>query len=184
MQHKKQTTPWGFLLITGGLLTASGIYFYKTKSPSLMENMQMPPLEETTTPETVVEVIETLETVTKPSSAPTILEISTPEELQKIVNTDRPAVIKFHAHWCGACNHLGTYYQEVADTVGPDVDFYSINVDTQDLNKKAEELGIPKEKIMYLPTVVLLHPGKVHEQMTGAPQKEALIEKINSTFKK
>ncbi len=188
MTRKKQSKPWGIILIISGVIAAAGVYYYKNQTPSMMETMQNEPITEMATPDAdeIAERVEVVEIIEEPAVAQpeiTVTEISTPEQLDALVNSGKPAVIKFHAHWCGACNHLATYYQEVAQAVGNDIAFYSLDVDNQELNKKAEELGIPKEKIMYLPTVVFFQQGKVHDQVTGAPKKEDLIEKVNSAFK-
>ena len=111
-----------------------------------------------------------------------IIEVTTPEQLEALIKDDKEAVIKFYANWCGACNHLASYYQDVAREFNGSVSFYSIDVNNKDLMEKANALKIPKEQIMYLPTLVFLQPGKTHEQITGAPTKEALIDKVKSIF--
>jgi thiol-disulfide isomerase/thioredoxin len=108
-------------------------------------------------------------------------EISTKEDLTTALNGKKPMVIKFHADWCGACTFVKSYYDELAKELSS-VDFYHINIDNQELMKHVDEQKVSKDGIVYLPTFIMKHSDKVHEQMHGAKDKKDMTKKIKETF--
>lgn len=118
----------------------------------------------------------------KESKKTTYTEIQTPEQLQQALNTTNPFVIKFYANWCGACNYVNEFYPELAQEM-PHITFYSLNVDNQELMKAVQALTVSKEGIEYLPTFVVIQPGKVHTQFTGGRNKEDMKKTIQELLK-
>ncbi len=182
MVYKKQQTPW-FLIIVGGAGLAIGIwYFFSGNRHSTMDTMQHPAVnlaDESAAP-TTGEVA-----VSQPDLAKkeiTVCEVTDAAQLEALTKSTQPAVIKFYAPWCGACNHVASYYTDIAQDCGGKVDFYSVNTDTPGLAEKADALGITKEKIQHLPTFVFFQQGKVREQKVGALSKEELTAKIKTLF--
>lgn len=188
---RKKNTSWVVTILAIGCLFSAAWYFFKSNKPSTMDTMQHPPTslqndqicptaETVNTKETSLPTSET----TNPSLSLTVTthEITEPVQLQTIIQDGKPAVIKFYAPWCGACNHVDSYYKDVAAEFNEKVSFYSLNVDTPGLSAEAEKQGINKEKILYLPTFVFFQTGKVQEQQTGVLQKEALIKKVATVF--
>lgn len=116
-------------------------------------------------------------------AAPTaeVTNITDIQQLNKALEGKRPAVIKFYADWCGACSYVNGYYGQMSQEL-PEVDFYSVNIDNQALMKEIDDMQLSKEGIEYLPTFIMVQPGKVHEQMTGAKKKEEMIKTIKEIF--
>ena len=108
-------------------------------------------------------------------------DVSSSQELSTALAGNKPFVIKFYANWCGACSYVNSYYSELAQEI-PNVDFYSVNIDNQDLMLEIDKMKIAKEDITYLPTFVMINPGKTHTQTTGAKKKEAMITDIKKAF--
>jgi thiol-disulfide isomerase/thioredoxin len=107
-------------------------------------------------------------------------EITTEQELNTALNSSKQKVIKFYASWCGACSYVDSYYQELAQEL-PNISFYSINVDNQELMKKIDELHLSKKGIEYLPTFLFINDKKTTE-FTGAKKKEEMLSIIKDTF--
>jgi thioredoxin 1 len=181
---KKNTNRWILPLVVGVLCGGAGYYFLKSDKPSTMDCMQHPATNfDEVKPGDVIDVVTvTEETFQVPAPKVEVIEITDAAQLQTLANSEQPAVIKFYAPWCGACNHVESYYKEVAQDFGGKVAFYSVNVDTQGLVDQATALNINKERIEYLPTFVFFQKDKVQEQQTGVIQKEALIEKVKTVF--
>ena len=122
-------------------------------------------------------------TTQSPSALPMaqkeIQEIKNLEELSAALDGKRPMVLKFYANWCGACTYVKKYYPDLAQEV-PEVDFYHIDIENQELMHHVEEKQLSKEGIEYLPTFIMIHPGKVHEQTTGAKKKEDMVTQEQS----
>ena len=173
-----------------GLATAAvclvSLYVMRSNKPSTMDSMQQPATGIDTCCDHAAPKGDDQEPAspTTPEEKPktVVLELADPCCIDYIKNCTEPCVIKFYANWCGACNHLASYYEEVAKEFEGKVTFYSLNCDDQELMKKAQEAGIAKEPVQYLPTLVFLENGKVHEQQTGAMPKEELIAKVKTTF--
>ncbi len=191
MKNKKNT-PWLTLIIGAALVAGAGWYLYnRDEKCSTMDSMQHPatnlddvPQVATQPVEEVIEVIEAIEEPLAPTQAPAldVIEITEIAQLTDLAQSTQPAVIKFYAPWCGACNHVDSYYKEVAQALTGKVTFYSLNVDNHALTQEAMTLNIPKETIQYLPTFVFFQKGKVQEQQTGVIEKDALIEKVKTMF--
>ncbi len=185
MNNKKQT-PWVLIGLATATVCLASLYVMRSSKPSTMDSMQQPATGiDTCCSHASTEQNEEKSTSPKASEEKpkaTVLELTDPCCIDYIKNCTEPCVIKFYANWCGACNHLASYYEEVAKEFEGKVTFYSLDCDNQELMKKAQEAGIPKEPVQYLPTVVFFEKGKVHEQQTGAMPKEELIAKVKTTF--
>lgn len=152
------------------------LFFFFKKSPLISEKQ----------PQQIdLEIIEpkkspTEESTTKDTSSNQTChtEIQTTQELSKALTTQRPLVMKFYANWCGACNYVNGFYEDLAQEM-PGIDFYSVNVDNQELMQEVQAQNVSKEGIEYLPTFVVMDPGKVHTQFTGGKPKEEMKATIN-----
>lgn len=180
MVHKKQQTPWFLIIVGGASLAFGGWYFFSGNRHSTMDTMQHPAAN--LTPEQPTEVTADVQPETPAIMHITVCEVTDPTQLETLAKSTRPAVIKFYAPWCGACNHVASYYGDIANDCGKEVDFYSVNLDTPGLMDEANKLNLVKEPIQYLPTFVFFQAGKVHEQKVGALSKEELTKQIKSVF--
>lgn len=194
MNQKKQT-PWMLIGLATATICLASLYVMRSSKPSMMDSMQQPATgidtccshdttEHDAQESTSAKVEDDGKALAKVDENPKtiVLELTDACCIDYIKNCTEPCVIKFYATWCGACNHLASYYEEVAKEFEGKVTFYSINCDDQELMKKVQEVGLTKEPIQYLPTVLFLEKGKVNEQQTGAMPKEELITKVKTTF--
>jgi len=176
MTRKKQT-PWLLIGLSIAAICLTSLYFIRSRKPSMMESMQEPTTGLDSAPEKA-----TSETCAPEKPEEAVYELTDPCCIDYVKNCETPCVIKFYAPWCGACNHLASYYEEVAKEFKGQVTFYSLNVDAPEVMKKAEEEHLGKGSITALPTIVFLQKGKVHEQEIGALPKEKLVEKVKTYF--
>jgi thioredoxin 1 len=92
---------------------------------------------------------------------------------QKILDSDKPVLIDFHADWCGPCKMLAPILKDVKKELGENVKIIKIDVDkNQGLAAKYQVRGVP--------TMLLFKNGKQVWRQSGVLQKEDIIAVINS----
>lgn len=92
---------------------------------------------------------------------------------QKILDSDKPVLIDFHADWCGPCKMLAPILKDVKTELGENVKIIKIDVDkNQGLAAKYQVRGVP--------TMLLFKNGKQVWRQSGVLQKEDIIAVINS----
>ena len=108
-------------------------------------------------------------------------EIKDVKQLKKIIQSDNPIIIKFHAHWCGACNYVKGPFTQISKEL-THIHFYEVNVDNQDVMNYVDEHKIAKDGVEALPSFVLRQGNKVNEQFVGGMNKDKLTQKIKNAF--
>ena len=84
---------------------------------------------------------------------------------------NKPAIIDFHAVWCGPCKRLSPIMEELAEKYKGRVIFYKIDIDQE--KQMAQEFGIQS-----VPSILFI-PVKGQPQMSaGLMSKEALTKII------
>ena len=92
---------------------------------------------------------------------------------QKILDSNKPVLIDFHADWCGPCKVLAPILKDVKAQLGEAVKIIKIDVDkNQGLAEKYQVRGVP--------TMLLFKNGKQVWRQSGVLQKEDIIAEINS----
>ncbi|GIK06607.1 hypothetical protein Aspvir_002257 [Aspergillus viridinutans] len=102
-----------------------------------------------------------------------VTAITSFEQFQEIINSDKPAIIDFWATWCGPCRFISPAFEKLSDVSEfGDVGFYKVDVDQEE--RIAQEVGIRA-----MPTFVVFKDGQKIGEQTGAnPQGlETLIRK-------
>ena len=87
---------------------------------------------------------------------------------QFLVNSDKPAVIKFYAEWCSTCKKYDPTFKKVSGAMSEAVDFYSVDVD--DVKYK---LLLKQLKISRIPETVF-----VNQARTGVSKKLGAIPRV------
>lgn len=80
---------------------------------------------------------------------------------QNIEASAKPVLVDFWAEWCAPCRMIAPAFERLAENYGNDISFVKVDVD------ELPELAV-KYGIRSIPTLLLLHRGKVVEQLIGA----------------
>ena len=99
-----------------------------------------------------------------------IVKVASPAEFQQQVDQSaQPAVVYFHASWCGACKKFAPSLNEFARKNGEKATY--IGVDTDEAPELAEQYSI-----QYLPTTVVVRDGREEARFVGAFDTSQLLE--------
>lgn len=100
------------------------------------------------------------------------IEITSRETLEEIMAPDAPpAMIDFWAAWCGPCRMMAPHFEAAAEVMAEQgVKFYKL--DTEKHPDLAQSF-----RVMSLPTILLIHEGKVQDVVIGARDAAALKKK-------
>ena len=94
-----------------------------------------------------------------------------------VISSDRPVFVDFWAEWCGPCRMVGPVVEELAADYEGKVNFVKVNVD------QAGELA-SRYNVFSIPTLILLHKGKVIAQQVGSGSKETYQNMIDGAIAK
>lgn len=90
----------------------------------------------------------------------------------KIIESQTPVLIDFHADWCGPCKALAPILKEVKSELNDNIKIIKIDVDkNQNLAAKYQVRGVP--------TMMLFKNGSQLWRQSGVLQKQELINIIN-----
>lgn len=104
-----------------------------------------------------------------------IIEITTVDELELLIQKSNYLVLDFYADWCKPCKKLGTLLDEIKDRdVYKNIVFCKLNVD----DEKFSDVCI-KFDIESLPTLILFKNSNVEKVIKGLNENE-IINSLNS----
>ncbi|QEK39030.1 thioredoxin [Candidatus Nesciobacter abundans] len=87
---------------------------------------------------------------------------------EKEMESNSVSILDFWADWCGPCLNFMPIFEKVAEEF-PGVSFYKVNID------EAREFA-QKNRIMSIPTIMVLKNGKVVDQHKGSMSEEMFRE--------
>ena len=91
----------------------------------------------------------------------------------KIIDSEIPVLVNFHADWCGPCKMLAPILKQVKDEMGESIKIVKIDVDkNQSIASKYQVRGVP--------TMLLFKNGKQLWRQSGVLQKDAIVQIIKS----
>lgn len=96
-----------------------------------------------------------------------VLHINQENFREEVIKSEKPVLLDFWAPWCGPCRMLSPVLDEIASR-RPDVKVCKINVD--------EEHDLASAyKVFSIPTLMMVHQGKVEDKMVGARPKNQIL---------
>ena len=107
-----------------------------------------------------------------------IVDVTTIENFDKeVLKATKPVVVDFSAVWCPACKTSKPVFESVAQELGADYQFVTIDVD------KAEGLASTYQ-IRGIPCFVFFKEGKEVDRLVGGITKERLTTTLKAVFGK
>lgn len=97
-----------------------------------------------------------------------VIELTTENFNQEVLQSDLPVMVDFWATWCGPCRMVSPIVDEIAEEVQGKVKVGKVNVDEQ--GELAAQFGV-----MSIPTIMVFKNGEVIETSVGAKQKAELL---------
>ena len=96
-----------------------------------------------------------------------VLHVNQENFREEVIKSEKPVLLDFWAPWCGPCRMLSPVLDEIASQ-RPDVKVCKINVD--------EEHDLASAyKVFSIPTLMMVHQGKVEDKMVGARPKNQIL---------
>ena len=95
----------------------------------------------------------------------------TSQELEELIQGDKPVVCDFWATWCGPCKMLSPVLDELAAAYSDRVRFCKVNVD--DEPELSARFGIAS-----IPTLIFFKNGEAQKRAVGYREKYELEEML------
>ena len=95
----------------------------------------------------------------------------TKENFQKeVLQSEKPVLLDFFAHWCGPCRMLGPVLDEIAQERS-DIKVVKVDVDQE------PELAA-QYQVLSIPSVFVIQNGQIIAQSLGAKPKQQLLSML------
>ncbi len=95
---------------------------------------------------------------------------------QKLINSEKPILIDFHAAWCGPCKSMSPIISDLAKNLGDDARIIKIDIDkNKPLTRKLGIRGVP--------TFMLYKNGELLWRASGMQTRQILLNKIQEFIK-
>jgi thioredoxin 1 len=90
----------------------------------------------------------------------------------EVMQSDRPVLVDFSAAWCGPCKKLEPIVHEIAGDY--DGRLKVVKVDIERAPTTAAKFAV-----LSVPTLLLIHEGRVRDQVTGLQPKRAIAARVD-----
>lgn len=101
--------------------------------------------------------------------------ISKSDLKKEVISNARLTLVQFKKKWNGACQIISPIYEELANSYGGQVNFFSVDVE--------QEKGIEHDYgVMEVPTILFFRNGEVIDYVAGLTPKNVMITKIENAL--
>lgn len=103
--------------------------------------------------------------------SPHIIELSSDNFENKVVNAKGRVLVDFWAEWCGPCKMIAPLLDEIADEFTDKITIGKVDIDKN--SDLAQKYGIAA-----IPTMLVFTDGEVSDKIVGMQSKAKLVEKL------
>ncbi len=94
-------------------------------------------------------------------------QINSDQFEEKVLKSEKPAVVDFYADWCGPCKMMSPLIDELSEEYKLSMDFYKCDIDAN--GDIAQKYGV-----MSIPTVIVFNKGEASKPIIGAQPRKVL----------
>ena len=94
---------------------------------------------------------------------------------KEIIESGNLSLVQFKQEWSGACQIISPIYEELANSYGGQVNFFTVDIE--------KEAGLENEYgVIEIPTILFFKSGKVIDHIKGLVPRNVMINKIENAL--